>query len=190
MVDIGGDIMGSIMMRALLLGLALAVSGVPAAEADSKGVIDAKVKSALSVFYSEVGAGKELAEKASGVLVFPEVFKAGVAVGGEYGEGALLIKGKTVAYFNIVGGSVGFQFGAQVKSEVILFMTPKALENFRDSHGWKAGVDGSIAVINIGAGDEIDVIARKEPIIGFIFSNRGLMYNLTFEGAKITRLHK
>ena len=124
------------------------------------------------------------------MLVFPEVLKAGVGVGGEYGEGALLIKGKTIAYYNTASASIGFQLGAQVKSQIILFMNPKVLEAFRKSNGWKAGVDGSVALATLGAGGEIDTNTIKEPIIGFIFSNKGLMYNLTFEGSKITKLER
>ena len=86
--------------------------------------------------------------------------------------------------------SIGFQLGAQVKSQVILFMNPKVLADFRKSQGWKAGVDGSVALATLGAGGEISTDTIKEPIIGFIFSNKGLMYNLTFEGSKITRLER
>jgi len=182
--------MNSKFFRGFMIVLALGLIGAPTANAASKVEIDAKVKAALSVFYDEVKSGKELVKKASGMLVFPEVYKAGIGVGGEYGEGALLVKGKTSAYYNIAGGSVGLQLGAQVKSQVILFMTADALKRFQNSKGWKAGVDGSIAVANIGAAGDIDTNTAKEPIIGFIFSNKGLMYNLTFEGAKITRLHK
>ena len=42
----------------------------------------------------------------------------------------------------------------------------------------------------VGAGGELDTETAKKPIIGFIFSNKGLMYNLTFEGSKITKLDK
>ncbi len=162
----------------------------PGADAASKVEIDAKVKSALSLFYEEVGSGKELTGKAKGVLVFPEVLKGGIGIGGEYGEGALLIKGKTVGYYSTAAASIGFQLGGQIKSQIILFMTDKALKEFRDSDGWKAGVDGSIAIANLGAGDSIDTETSKKPIIGFIFSNKGLMYNLSFEGAKISKLKK
>ena len=122
--------------------------------------------------------------------MFPEVIKAGVGIGGEYGEGALLIKGKTVAYYSTASASIGFQLGAQIKSQIILFMNPKVLETFRRSKGWKAGVDGSVALATLGAGGEISTETAKKPIIGFIFSNKGLMYNLTFEGSKITRLER
>ncbi|MEK9777057.1 MAG: YSC84-related protein, partial [Quisquiliibacterium sp.] len=124
------------------------------------------------------------------VVVVHTVIKAGIGIGGEYGEGALLIGGKTVAYYSIASVSIGFQLGAQARSQVVLFMNPKALERFRRSEGWKAGVDGSVALATLGAGGAIDSDTARKPIIGFIFSNKGLMYNLTFEGSKITELDK
>ena len=101
-----------------------------------------------------------------------------------------MVKGKTVAYYSTAAASIGFQLGAQIKSQIILFMTPQVLAKFRNSDGWKAGVDGSVALATLGAGGEIDTDTAKKPIIGFIFSNKGLMYNLTFEGSKITRLER
>ena len=167
-----------------LLGLVQPVAALAA----SKAEIDAKVHEAIGDFYKHTSAGKHLAQKAAGMLVFPEVIKAGVGIGGEYGEGALLVKGKTVAYYSTAAASIGFQLGAQVKSQIILFMNPTVLEKFRRSEGWKAGVDGSVALATLGTGGEISTETAKKPIIGFIFSNKGLMYNLTFEGSKITRI--
>jgi lipid-binding SYLF domain-containing protein len=161
-----------------------------AALAASKDEIDAKVQEAVGNFYKQTSAGKQLAQKAAGMLVFPEVLKAGVGIGGEYGEGALIIKGKTAGYYNTAAASIGFQLGAQVKSQIILFMNQKVLDSFRNSKGWKAGVDGSVALATLGAGGELSTETIQQPIIGFIFSNKGLMYNLTFEGAKITRLER
>jgi lipid-binding SYLF domain-containing protein len=177
-------------LAALLAGCMLGLAPPSTALAASKAEIDAKVQQAIRDFYKQTGAGKELAQKAAGMLVFPEVLKAGVGVGGEYGEGALLIKGKTAGYYSTAAASIGFQLGAQVKSQIILFMNPKVLEKFRNSQGWKAGVDGSVALATLGAGGEISTDTVKQPIIGFIFSNKGLMYNLTFEGSKITRLER
>ena len=174
----------------LLIPAFLLIFHVTPAFSASKQEIDARVAEALENFYKETNAGKRLAQKAAGMLVFPQVIKAGFGVGGEFGEGALLIKNKTVDYYNVAAASIGLQFGAQVKSQVILFMTQKALNDFRNSEGWEAGVDGSVAVATVGAGKEIDTNTAKEPIIGFIFSNKGLMYNLTFEGSKITRIQK
>ena len=158
--------------------------------ADSKAEIDANVQVALQEFYEKSAAGRLLAEDAAGILVFPKVLKAGVGVGGEYGEGALMVGGQPVAYYNTAAASIGFQFGAQIKSQVVLFMTQDALDRFRNSDGWEAGVDGSIALIEFGAAEEISSNSIKDPIIGFIFSNRGFMYNLTFEGSKMTEISR
>ncbi|WP_415893720.1 YSC84-related protein [Neptuniibacter sp. PT8_73] len=153
----------------------------------SNAEINAKTTEALQKFYQHSSAGQTLVQQAKGVLVFPEVYKAGIGIGGEYGEGKLLEKGKTTGYYTIAAASIGFQLGAQIKSEIILFMTDEALKQFKRSDGWEAGVDGSVAVVTVGAGGEIDTSTIKDPIIGFIFSNKGLMYNLSLEGSKISR---
>lgn len=161
-----------------------------ALQAASATEIDAKVQQALKAFYRTTSAGRELAGKSVGMLVFPEVYKAGFGIGGEYGEGALLEGGRATGYYSIAAASIGLQFGAQVKSEIILFMTSDALRQFKASDGWEAGVDGSVALVTLGAGGEIDTQNIHDPIIGFIFSNKGLMYNLSLEGSKITRIER
>ncbi len=152
--------------------------------------LDANVDAALERFYDEVKGGKKLAQDAKGVLVFPSVLKAGIGIGGEYGEGSLKIKGKTVDYYSTAAASIGFQLGVQKKSIIVIFLQEDALNKFRASSGWKAGVDASIAVVTVGAGGEMDTAKLKEPIVGFIFGQAGLMYNLTLEGAKFTKLNK
>jgi lipid-binding SYLF domain-containing protein len=175
-------------MRILIAALLLAAATV--ASAATKEEIDAEVRQAIGNFYRQSSAGEELSKKAAGMLVFPNVIKAGIGVGGEFGEGALVVKGKTVGYYNIAAASLGLQLGAQARSEVVLFMNEKVLTRFRSSEGWKAGVDGSVALATLGAGGAVDTETAQKPIIGFIFSNKGLMYNLTFEGSKITRVKK
>ncbi len=152
--------------------------------------IDVSVDVALERFYKEVPGSQSFSKKAKGVLVFPSVIKAGIGLGAEYGEGSLLIEGKTVDYYNTMAASIGFQLGAQAKSIVILFMENNALKEFRNSEGWKAGVDGSVALIELGMGDSLDTINAKDPIIAFVFGQKGLMYNLTLEGSKFTKLKK
>jgi lipid-binding SYLF domain-containing protein len=177
-------------IAAFMLYSLVSLGQISTALAASKDEIDAKAQEAVENFYKQTSAGKQLAQKAAGMLVFPEVLKAGVGIGGEYGEGALIIKGKTTGYYNTAAASIGFQLGAQVKSQIILFMNQKVLEAFRKSQGWKAGVDGSVALATLGAGGELSTETIQQPIIGFIFSNKGLMYNLTFEGSKITRIER
>lgn len=172
----------------LLLAGVGSVAADGESQANAQAAIDARVTTALAVFSSKSPEGRELLDKAAGALVFPEVYKLGFGIGGEYGEGALLIDGKPVGYYSTSGASFGLQLGAQAKSQVILFMTRSALARFRRSKGWEAGVDGSIAVVKAGAGGGIDSETARQPVIGFVFSNKGLMYNLTLEGSKIAPL--
>jgi len=174
----------------LFIGAALAWLTAPAAQAASAEEIDIKVDAALEKFRDKVDGADDFLASAKGVLVFPAVYKAGIGIGGEYGEGALRIGGKTVDYYNTVAGSIGFQLGAQAKTVIIVFMQDKALDKFRASKGWEAGVDGSVALVELGAGGSLDTTNIKDPIVGFVFANRGLMYNLTLEGSKITKLDK
>ena len=169
--------------------LLLAGTHAPAWAA-SREQLDAEVREAISTLYRHSSAAQDLAGRAAGMLVFPRIIKGGIGIGGEYGEGALRVGGRTVGYYNIVSGSIGFQLGLQRKSEVILFMSSRELEKFRNRDGWKAGVDGSVAVATLGTGGSIDTETAKKPIIGFIYSNQGLMYNLTFEGSKISEIRK
>jgi lipid-binding SYLF domain-containing protein len=183
--------MRSVRIRALALALfSLLASVAPAVESKAfwSRSIDSDVHATLDRFFYEYGGARELANKAVGILVFPSVVKAGFGFGGEYGEGTLLIHGSPVDYYNVVSASFGFQLGAQVRSIVIMFMTPEALDQFERTAGWKVGVDGSIAIITMGVGASIDSNKITSPVVGFILDPEGLMYNLTLEGSKITRI--
>ena len=177
----------------IITGVLLMILGtafLDTASAASAQEIDIKVNAAIKRFCKEVGSGKEFLENAKGVLVFPSVIKAGFGIGGEYGEGALRIAGKTVDYYNTAAASIGFQLGAQSKTVILVFLDKGALKDFRKSSGWEAGVDGSVALVTLGTGGSIDTSNIRDPIVGFIFSNKGLMYNLTLEGSKFTKLKR
>ena len=158
------------------------------AQAATAKEIDVSVEVALDRFKNDVAGAEEFLNNAKGVLVIPNVIRIGFVLGGEYGEGALLIDGKTVDYYNTAAGSFGFQFGAQSKNLIIIFMDENALTKFRDSLGWEAGVDGSIAVIDLGAGGSVDSTNIRHPIVGFVFGLKGLMVNISLEGSKFTKL--
>lgn len=173
-----------------VLGLSLTAAAPQDAIAASPAEIDAEVDAALVRFYEEVPAAKDLAKKAKAVLIFPKVVKAGFGVGGEYGEGALRIGGKSAGYYNTAAASIGLQIGVQSRAEVLMFMTQEALDRFRASDGWEVGVDGSVTVVKTGVAGEIDTTTISDPVIGFIFGEQGLMANLSLEGAKITKMDK
>jgi lipid-binding SYLF domain-containing protein len=124
------------------------------------------------------------------MLVMPAVIKGAFIVGGQYGEGALRVGGKTAGYYSLAAGSIGFSFGGEAKDIVILFMTDAVLNQFKASKGWEVGVDGNVALINIGGGERVDFLKINEPIIGFVFDVKGLMADISLKGAKFTRIKR
>lgn len=174
---------------AVCAALAMFVMPLPAL-ADTAEEIDAAVDESIRTFQKDVNGAEVFLNQSAGYLVFPRVIKVGIGIGGETGEGALRVGGKTVDYYRTSAGSFGFQLGAQAKAIVIAFMTREALDKFQNSKGWKVGVDGSVAVIDIGAGKSIDSSNIKDPVVGFVFDSKGLMYNLTLEGSKISKLKR
>ncbi len=138
--------------------------------------IDAAADHALAQFRTQVKGGDAFLESAKGILIFPEVIQAGFGIGGEYGEGMLRIGGKSVAYYSVAAGSIGFQLGVQRKSVLVAFMTDQALNNFRaqarTDNSWQVGVDGSIALLNPGGQASIDSATINRPILGFVLPSR------------------
>jgi len=160
-------------------------SGDPAAR---RQAIDAAVDSALSRLFREARGSQEIVASARGVLVFPSVVSAGFIVGGSHGQGALRKEGKTTNYFRMTEASVGLLAGAQSQAVFILFMTQDALARFEASRGWTAGVDGSIALLSLGANAQVTTQTAQQPIVGFVLTNGGLMANVSLNGNRVAPL--
>jgi lipid-binding SYLF domain-containing protein len=150
--------------------------------------INGEVREALTLFYKQVNGGEQFLKASKGVLVIPNIVKAGLGVGGQYGEGALRIGGKLVEYYSIAAGSAGLQIGAQKMHLILVFKQDEALKKFRSSSGWKAGVDASVAFVDVGAEKSLDTVKANEPIVGFVFGQKGAMAAAAVEGAKVTKL--
>jgi lipid-binding SYLF domain-containing protein len=182
--------MNTLLKASCLAGLLLAaIVATPSfGHAASKAEIEHDANETLHSFVRQFEGARELANKAVGILVFPSVIKAGIGFGGEYGEGILLNQQKVVGYYNLISASFGFQLGVQERSVIIMFMTDDALRGFENRAGWKVGVDGSIAIITVGVGGSLDTDKVVSPVIGFILDQKGLMYNLTLEGSKISQI--
>jgi lipid-binding SYLF domain-containing protein len=152
--------------------------------------IDAGVNASLERFVKEVKGAKEFLDASKGVLIIPKVIQGGLIVGAEYGEGALRIGGKTVGYYNIASGSFGPQIGGQEKDIIIVFMSNAALKKFRTSKNWQAGVDAKVTLVNVGVDESLNTAKFKQPVVGFVFGQKGLMAGATIEGSKFTKLKK
>lgn len=174
------------LINTALVGLALSWSGW--ASALSPAEIDAGVRATLQSFYAQHTGNRELVDKAEAVLVFPHVTKAGIGVGGLHGEGALLVKGKLVKYYEESGASVGATLGVAEHSEVVLFMTREARNSFQDSKGWTIGADAGVVVASKGASVAYDTETLRRPVLAFVFDEKGLLGDLSLAGLKVSPL--
>jgi lipid-binding SYLF domain-containing protein len=179
---------GSIAALTVFTAACTTTTGGAADPADQRREIDAAADAALSRLYEQARDSRELVSRAQGVLIFPAVVSGGFIVGGAGGRGVLRKGGKSVSYWRMAEASVGLLAGAQSQAVFILFMTPDALARFESSSGWTAGVDGSVALLSIGADARLTTQTAQQPIVGFVLTNAGLMASLSLNGNRITRL--
>ena len=170
--------------------LVLYLSVILSTELSAKAMneIDAAIESSLTRFTEEIQGGDTYLNGARGVLVIPRMWKAGVLIGFEYGEGALIVDGVKVQYYQALTTSLGLQVGVGSKDLIILFFDDTAMDNFLYSSGWEVGVDGAVALFTRGAAGASDTITFKDPIIGFVFGQKGLIAGVSIEGTKFTKI--
>jgi lipid-binding SYLF domain-containing protein len=152
--------------------------------------IDQRVQDTLAQFDQLSPMNQDLVGRAKGILVFPRVTKAGAGVAGEFGEGALLVRGKNAGYYSLSAASVGLTLGVAKHDEIIMFMTQEALDKFISTKGWAVGADTGVAVLSKGAGGDYDTKTLQKPILGFVFAEKGLIGDASLDGSKITRLNR
>jgi lipid-binding SYLF domain-containing protein len=167
-----------------LLGLAATASTLAA----SKAEINKRVSETLTQFHGINVANKTLIGKSAGMLVFPKVTKGGVGLAAEYGEGVLMVKGKTMGYYSVGAASVGLTLGVAEHSEIIMFMTADSLKAFRETKGWSIGADAGITIVSTSASGTYDSKIEQKPILGFVFAEKGLLGDLSLEGEKISTI--
>jgi lipid-binding SYLF domain-containing protein len=151
--------------------------------------IDRDVDAALAKLYENTPSARLLASKAKGILVFPNIIKAGFIGGAQYGKGALRKQGRTAGYYNIVAGSFGLQAGVQSFDYALFFMNDEALSYLDRSEGFEIGLGPTIAVLDAGAAGHLSTTTLKDDVYAFIFGQRGLMAGINLEGSKITRIN-
>lgn len=171
----------------LLALSAVSLTALPALAKDRSKLV-ARARQSLSELEASSPAARRSAKSAHAVLVFPSVLKAGFVFGAETGDGVLFRGGKVAGYYNLSGGSWGLQIGGQDFAYALFLMTPKALDYLEKSGGWQAGTGPSITVVNKGAAAEVDTTTATHDVLAFPYNGKGLMADLTFQGAKITRL--
>jgi len=179
--------------RGFLAALALSFFLLPAGAAHAKGAreVDASADAALQSFKKEVKGANDYLAAAKGVLIMPDVKKVGFVVGAQWGEGALRVGGKTVDYYKMDVGSAGFQAGYQKANFIFIFLTQEALDSFRASSGWGAGVDAGVTVVDASTPTmSVDTLKSKSSVVAFAFGKEGLMGGWSGKGTKFTKLKK
>lgn len=171
-----------------LLTLTLTLILSTGLSAKSMNEIDAAIESSLNRFTEEIQGGDSYLTGARGILVIPRMWKAGVLLGFEFGEGALIVDGIKVQYYKALTTSLGIQIGVGSKDLIILFFNDVAMDNFLYSSGWEVGVDGAIAFLSRGAVGAVDSNTFKDPIVGFVFGQKGLIAGVSMEGTKFTKI--
>lgn len=179
-------------IRATLCLALVAVSflSLRPALAATREEIDRGVDSALKSLYASTPAAKALGEKAKGILVFPSVLKAGLVVGGQGGDGALMKHGRKVAYYNTAAVSVGLQAGAQEFGYALFFMSDAVMKDFERSKGFEIGVGPSVVFVDEGAARDVNTLTGKADVFAFIFGQKGLMAGVGIQGSKITKIKR
>ncbi|WP_373498709.1 YSC84-related protein [Desulfococcus sp.] len=180
-------------LTTVFLGLAFAAFTLLCsnpAHAASAAEINRDANRVLQKLYKISGSAKALGEKAKAILVFPAITKGGFMVGGQYGEGALMKAGKTIAYYNTVSVSYGLQAGVQTYGYALFFMTDSARAYLDRSDGWEVGTGPSIVIVDEGAARSLSTTTAKSDVYAFTFNQKGLMGGLGLQGTKITKIEK
>ena len=151
--------------------------------------LDADAAAALRSLDEGSPAARVLGEKAVGILVFPNIVKAGFLFGAQFGEGTLFRGGRKVANYRSVAASYGFQAGVQAFGYAMFFMTNAALDYLDKSGGWELGVGPSIVVIDAGVARNLTTSTIQSDIYAFVFDQKGLMGGIGIQGSKITRVN-
>ena len=158
------------------------------AVATSAEQIDAKVAPALASLNASNAIAKMLTPTAEGILVFPDIVKNGLLIGGQFGDGALLKEGNTVGYYRSLAVSYGFQAGMQSFGYALFFMNDAALGYLDRSGGWEVGVGPTLTILDQGASASFTPTTAEDDIYACFFDQKGLMAGLGIQGSKITKI--
>jgi len=181
--------------RRMFTGATLcAVATGGSAKAEDAAVIRTRVNLALGQLWSTIPQARKVSSRARAALVMPDVVKAGLIVGGAYGEGAMILNGQNgyqaapAGYYSVAAASVGLQAGVQTTSHVLFFMTDEAVATFRRSDGWEVGADAEVTFPDAGLNLSVDSTLFEKPVIGYVFGQDGFLLGASLEGAKYSRI--
>jgi len=190
-IPTSGSLLTAVAIATAALTITACTTTLPQSQksvAEQRQDINTRSDAALKRLYEVAPESRQLLSQAKGVLIFPRVLGGGFILGAEHGQGVLRVGGENQGYYSTSSGSIGFQAGAQSKAIIFVFNTQEALDSFRSSNGWTAGVDATVAVANLSATGAVDLNTLNQPVVGFVMTNAGLMAGVSLEGTKVSRL--
>ena len=175
---------------AATLGAAASIVLAQPAAAATAAELTRDAQAALNSLYAKNPGAKAIGKNAVAVLVFPSIVKAGVGVGGQYGEGVLFRGGKVSAYYNTAGAAGGLQIGAQTYGYAMFFLNEATLKSLDKAEGFEVGVGPSVVIADEGFAKSTTTTTVKDKIYAFIFDQKGAMAGIGIQGNKITKIKK
>jgi lipid-binding SYLF domain-containing protein len=173
----------------ITVGFNILIPNLSLAQSSRAREIDRSATQALTALYKNTPGAKALADKAVAVLVFPSIVKGGFIIAGQFGDGALRKKGKTVAYYRSLAASYGFQAGIQAFGYVLFFMDDESVQYLDNSAGWELGTGPSLVVLDAGFGKVFSTTTLQKGVYAFVFDQKGLMGGVGIQGSKITKIN-
>jgi len=177
-------------IRSIVLTFVLAVTALTVlrpAYAAPATPLDQQAQAALDALYASSPGAKALGAQAKAILVFPDIRKAALVLGGQGGDGVMFSDGKIVGHYNANGVLVGLEAGAQSYAYALFLMSDNAVRNLRANNGFELGVDPNIVVVDAGAAKEITTSTTRADVYSYVFGQKGLMGGVAVQGLKISR---
>lgn len=178
-------------LKSLFLALILSVAALSSgpAFAASADDLNKDATHALQMLTKSNPLAADMAKRATAVLIFPNIVKAGLVFGGAYGEGVLQQGTVPNQYYNSVTASFGWQAGAQSYGYAVFLMNDAAVKYIHDTKGWEIGVGPTVVIVDAGVAKNLSTSSLKDDAYAFIFDQQGLMASLSIEGTKISRIN-
>jgi SH3 domain-containing YSC84-like protein 1 len=178
-----------LLRTAALLAVTVLVAPMARAQTSQQVTVDGARKVLADLHHDKAfGNAKQLMRQAKAVFIVPKLIKGGFIVGGEGGDGVLMVQRhggwSAPAFFAIGAGSFGLQAGLEQSEMIMLIMTQKGLEGvLRDN--FKIGAQAGISVVTLGSSVEGAIGGASLPDVVVWSSSSGLYGGLTVDGSVI-----
>src|SRR5277367_3628632 len=177
-------------MKRMLIAAALSLLPLAAAQAqsDQQALVDRSTLALQEMMTQTVSEDPRRAlQSARGVLICPQIFRAGFIIGGEGGGCVLVARGANntwsyPAFYGMGSASFGLQIGIQDAQFIMMIMTERGLNSVLNSQ-FKLGADASIAVATIGGGVQGSTTADLGADIVAFSATRGLYGGISLNGS-------